>query len=246
MSPVVSDFFTTLLDLWVTGGPVVWILLGASVFSLAIVLLKLWQLAVLRPENVADIQRSLGHWRCHEHEAALAVLHDNGPVSRVVFTAMEGLLNGMPEETLKAELTRQANQVLSQLRGLLRPLEVVASLSPLLGLMGTVLGMIIAFQQMEAAGNQVNPAVLSGGIWQALLTTAVGLAVAIPTAAIHSWLDRKTERVADLLNDAVIQVFTLSAVKANQNEPETSVATENKLIATNPRMQKSEVESLVS
>ncbi|MEB3734988.1 MotA/TolQ/ExbB proton channel family protein [Halopseudomonas pachastrellae] len=68
--------------------------------------------------------------------------------------------------------------------------------------------MIVAFQNMEAAGSRVDPSVLSGGIWQALLTTAVGLAVAIPTVAVHSWLERRVERVAAAINDAVTQVFT--------------------------------------
>jgi biopolymer transport protein ExbB len=56
----------------------------------------------------------------------------------------------------------------------------------LLGLFGTVLGMVEAFRQLELAGSQVDPAVLSGGIWQALLTTAVGLAVAIPAVLAHN------------------------------------------------------------
>ncbi len=68
--------------------------------------------------------------------------------------------------------------------------------------------MILAFQQMELAGSQIDPSVLSGGIWQALLTTAVGLGVAIPAVVAHNWLDRKTERVAVLINDGVTQVFT--------------------------------------
>ena len=69
--------------------------------------------------------------------------------------------------------------------------------------------MIVAFQQMEAAGNQVDPSVLSGGIWQALLTTAVGLAVAIPVVTLHNWMERKVERVAALMNDTVTQIFTV-------------------------------------
>ena len=68
--------------------------------------------------------------------------------------------------------------------------------------------MIVAFQNMEAAGSRVDPSVLSGGIWQALLTTAVGLAVAIPVVAVHSWMERRVERIAASLNDAVTQVFT--------------------------------------
>ena len=61
---------------------------------------------------------------------------------------------------------------------------------------------------MAAAGNQVDPSVLSGGIWQALLTTAVGLTVAIPVVAAHTWLERKIERIAILMNDVVTQLFT--------------------------------------
>jgi biopolymer transport protein ExbB len=121
---------------------------------------------------------------------------------------MNGIVDRQDLPVLQDELSRQANNLIHQLRSFLRPLEVIASLSPLLGLMGTVLGMIVAFQQMEAAGSQVDPSVLSGGIWQALLTTAAGLAVAIPTAAAYSWLDRKVERISHQLNDVVTQVFT--------------------------------------
>ena len=58
-------------------------------------------------------------------------------------------------------------------------MEVVASISPLLGLFGTVLGMIKAFLNLEKAGSQIDPALLAGGIWEALLTTAFGLVVAV-------------------------------------------------------------------
>jgi len=105
-------------------------------------------------------------------------------------------------------LERQAAEVLESLRSWFRPLEVIASLAPLLGLFGTVLGMISAFQQLEQAGNRVNPAILSGGIWEALLTTAVGLAVAIPTVVALNWLERKVDRLAHDMNTIVTQVFT--------------------------------------
>lgn len=119
---------------------------------------------------------------------------------------MRGLTDNSVDKTLlKEELNRVATLKLEQLRSYLHPLEVIATLSPLLGLLGTVIGMIMAFQQMAAAGNQVDLSVLSGGIWQALLTTAVGLTVAIPVVAVHTWLERKIERVASLMNDVVTQ-----------------------------------------
>lgn len=190
------------------GGPVVWILMALSVFSLSIIFLKLWQFAVTKPESANDITASLNKWHNHDPAGAIKTLHPHRPVAKIIRYAMHGVTEQQNQALLQEELSRQANRLINQLRALLRPLEVIANLSPLLGLMGTVLGMIVAFQQMEAAGNSVNPSVLSGGIWQALLTTAVGLAVAIPVATIHSILERKVERVTMLLNDSVTQVFT--------------------------------------
>ncbi len=74
-----------------------------------------------------------------------------------------------------------------------RLLESVAQLAPLLGLFGTVLGMISAFQALQEAGAQVDPSILAGGIWVALLTTAVGLAVAMPTSVVLSWLEARMD-----------------------------------------------------
>ncbi len=190
------------------GGPVVWILLGFSVIALSILLLKIWQFALLRPESSPRLENSLELWRASRLDEALDGLKGRGPVNEVVSLAMAGLQTGGDTPRLRDELERVATLRLNQLRAFLRPLEVIAMLSPLLGLLGTVLGMIGAFQQMEAAGNQVDPSVLSGGIWQALLTTAVGIAVAIPVTLAHSWLERKTERVAALMSDAVTRVFT--------------------------------------
>lgn len=204
----ITSYLDQAIELAEIGGPVVWILIVASIFALGIVLVKLWQFAVLRTESLKDVNDSLGLWRERKVEAALQSLNDRRPISKIVRHAMEGVVEKKQREQLQDELRRQANELIHQLRSFLRPLEVIANLSPLLGLMGTVLGMIHAFQQMEAAGSQVDPSVLSGGIWQALLTTAAGLAVAIPTAAVHSWLDRKVERVTHAVNDVVTQVFT--------------------------------------
>jgi biopolymer transport protein ExbB len=121
---------------------------------------------------------------------------------------MKGIIDGDDEASLREELSRRAQSNIHQLRSYLKPLEIIAALSPLLGLLGTVLGMIAAFQQMEAAGSQVDPSILSGGIWQALLTTAAGISVAIPVLMAHNWMDRKVERIAHFYNDSVTRVFT--------------------------------------
>jgi biopolymer transport protein ExbB len=86
-------------------------------------------------------------------------------------------------------------------------LEVIAALSPLLGLFGTVLGMIKAFQKLELAGSNVDPSILSGGIWEALLTTAIGLAVAIPAVLLVNYFDRIIDRTRHQMEDAATQIF---------------------------------------
>lgn len=192
------------------GGPVVWILTGFSVIALAIVLIKLWQFMSTRPESAKHLKSVIRDWQKGDAAEAMVRLNPKRPVDELVLISIRGLTqHKMDLATLKEELDRVATLRLNQLRAYLRPLEVIATLSPLLGLLGTVLGMIIAFQQMEAAGNQVDPSVLSGGIWQALLTTAVGLAVAIPVVTVHNWMERKVERVAALMNDTVTQIFTV-------------------------------------
>ncbi len=194
-----------LLDI---GGPVVWILTVFSVFALSIVLFKLLQFAVLRPENLKKVKKSLELWKLEEHKSAMNILNEKHSISHIVHYAMNGLNKESNSELLKKQLEKKANELINQLHSYLRPLEVIANISPLLGLMGTVLGMILAFKQMELAGSEVDPSVLSGGIWQALLTTAVGLAVAIPAAIAHSWLERKVERISYAINDSVSEVFT--------------------------------------
>lgn len=216
-SGYVSNHAEQIIELIEIGGPVVWILILMSIFSLSIVLIKVWQFYLLRPESLKGVKSSLSLWKIQQHDVAVKSLSSSQPVSRIVLHAMQGITANKHRGQLQEELSHQANALINQLRSFLRPLEVIASLSPLLGLMGTVLGMIIAFQQMEAAGNQVDPSVLSGGIWQALLTTAAGLAVAIPVAAAHSWLDRKVERVSYAINDAVTQVFISHSYSDNND-----------------------------
>ncbi|MFT2098480.1 MotA/TolQ/ExbB proton channel family protein [Marinomonas sp. 2405UD66-6] len=203
-----------IIDFLQVGGPVVWILMVFSVVALTIVLLKLWQFSSLRAESLKTSQLALDDWRNGAREESLQKLDEKRPIDALVGYSMRAVLEAKSNvELIREEVERRAMNQLSLFRSFLRPLEIIATLSPLLGLLGTVLGMITAFQQMEGAGSQVDPSVLSGGIWQALLTTAVGLAVAIPVVTLQSWLERKVERIAHNMNDAVTQVFTSKEAK---------------------------------
>ncbi len=191
------------------GGPVVAVLLLMSFVALTIVVVKLLQFGWLRIGQRRPAVSALRYWRAGQPEQALAFVDGRrNPTAQVLLRAIQGRQSGLPEGKVREEVLRYGNDVLFQLRRGLRPLEVIGSLAPLLGLLGTVLGMIKAFQQLEAAGNQVNPAILSGGIWEALLTTAVGLCVAIPVVALLNWLERRVDHLAHDMDNLVTQVFT--------------------------------------
>jgi biopolymer transport protein ExbB len=123
-------------------------------------------------------------------------------------------------EIAREEVLRVATNQLDAVRTHLKLIEVIATLSPLLGLLGTVFGMIEAFKRLEAAGTAVDPAILSGGIWEALLTTAMGLSVAIPAVFILNWFEQRIARFQLAMEDAMTQVFTSRAMKASSKNAE--------------------------
>ena len=199
-----------LAELADAGGPVIVVLTALSVVALAIVLFKLHQFARLGLWRRRATAQALSLWHAGRPEQALAGLHSvPHPAARPLAVAMDARAHGCSDERLlREEVERVAGAELDELRSYVPALELIAVISPLLGLFGTVLGMIEAFQQLEHAGGGADPAVLSGGIWEALLTTAAGLAVAIPaTFAVH-WLDRTIDRTTRDMEDAVTQVFT--------------------------------------
>ncbi|MDX1606671.1 MAG: MotA/TolQ/ExbB proton channel family protein [Candidatus Competibacterales bacterium] len=192
------------------GGPVLEILIGLSVVALTVTLLKLYQFACLRVWSDAGVEAALRCWQAHRADEALAILaRQHHPVARVLAATMDWLRRpGADEARIREETERIANGWLETLRRYLRVLEVIGSLSPLLGLLGTVLGMIDAFQQVQLAGSRLDPTLLAGGIWEALLTTAAGLTVAIPAVVVLHALEHAVERLGHRLEDAVTRVFT--------------------------------------
>lgn len=204
--------FERLTEWMQLGGPVLLILLVMSVIALAIILLKSYQFIAMGVSDTSFVDPALKYYRAGHYEEALRILaRRRSPVARVMDVAIVGhAREDIDEGLVREEVHRVATEHLENMRSLLRGLEVIGTLSPLLGLLGTVLGMIEAFQQLEQAGNRVDPAVLSGGIWEALLTTAAGLVVAIPALMMLNWFERVVQRVSHAIEDAATQVFTWS------------------------------------
>lgn len=208
-----------LLQFLGAGGPVVAILIVMSVLALTIVVAKLWQFRAARVADRRTAREALTLYQAGRvREAVTRAERSPNPVAQALGRALRGVRRGLPEARVREEVMRYGAEALEGLRSWFRALEVIGSLAPLLGLFGTVLGMIEAFRQLERAGNQVNPAVLSGGIWEALLTTAVGLAVAIPVVAALSWLERRVERLAHDTDNLVTRVFTEDLSTAVEDE----------------------------
>ncbi|MBT3308475.1 MAG: MotA/TolQ/ExbB proton channel family protein [Gammaproteobacteria bacterium] len=193
------------------GGMVAIILLALSVFGLAILLLKLYHFQArgvlfssrkLVDKTVNKIERG-------EVELAVRALvkKRKDPVAAVMVKAIKLCeakeMDGIAKEELESEGRAQLEHLTSYIRGL----DAVAHLSPLLGLLGTVLGMIQAFMQLEGAGVRVDVTMLAGGIWEALITTAFGLAIAIPALAMVNWLEGIVERVRQDMGDAVTRTL---------------------------------------
>ncbi|EKV32274.1 Ferric siderophore transport system, biopolymer transport protein ExbB [Caenispirillum salinarum AK4] len=199
-----------LLEIVQAGGPIMLVLAVLSAVTLIVVLAKLAQFAHRRLWARRAVDRALELWHAGRVDEAPPVLEaERTPVAEVLLVALRTRLDPhMTPAQAREEAARIAGLHLDQLGRGLRLLAVIASLSPLLGLLGTVIGMIGAFQALETAGSKVDPSILSGGIWVALLTTAAGLVVAIPAAAAHQWLEGMVERTGRTMEDAATQVFT--------------------------------------
>ena len=205
------------------GGPVAAILAALSVAALGIILAKLWQFRTARIGDLRLAREAIALHRSGNTPGALALARSSSnPAAGALAHALHGQERGIAEDAVREEVERYGNDVLEALRVGFRPLEIIASLSPLLGLFGTVLGMIEAFREFERGGIQVNPAALSGGIWEALLTTALGLGVAIPVVAALGWLERRVERLAHEMGSIVTRAFTVDL--SGHDEEEVRVA----------------------
>lgn len=217
-----SNPITLALDLFEVGGPVVMILVALSVIALTITFVKIWQFRTLKADPATVNKAIQLHRSSRSHDALSLLQGSNHPVANTVAVAINGTLTPTLSEALvREEVFRFGSEKIEQLKLQFRTLEVIASISPLLGLFGTVLGMIQAFRQLALAGSQVDPAILSDGIWVALLTTAVGLAVAIPVVIILNWLERIVERTSHAMENAVTQVFTLDLTSSSEPVHET-------------------------
>ncbi len=204
-----------MFELVKAGGWVMWPIMACSIAALAIIGERFWSLQkkyVSPPNLVAQIQQWLE--RKQLDQARITLLQQSSPLGRVLAA---GLINrDHKREIVKESIEDAGRHVVPELDRYLNSLGTIASISPFLGLLGTVLGMIEMFAGISAAGVG-DPAVVAGGIAQALLTTAAGLGVAIPSVMFYRYF---RARVNELLVDMEQQAIRLIEILHGEREPE--------------------------
>ncbi|WP_158964338.1 MotA/TolQ/ExbB proton channel family protein [Chachezhania sediminis] len=212
MNPVtfVTDAVVGLYDL---GGPVVLVLFVVSIVTAAVVIYKLWQFRAAGVGRHTHVTAAVEAWDAGDRVRAYTLAEaSRGYLGPVVLRALDQAASGdLAADRADAEAEARFGKLESGL-GLL---DIIAQLAPLMGLFGTVLGMIDAFRTLQGAGNSVDPSMLAGGIWVALLTTAAGLAVAMPTSLLLTWLDARLRRDRVLANRLLRTVFAPASAETN-------------------------------
>lgn len=202
-------------DLFAKGGVLVVPIIFCSVLALAIFVERFIRFAILRKRGLNVDERVARNLAENDAQSALRAATDSrSPMGRILAQAMDVM--GQDRETLETVLVHAIEEEVRELSRYLQALATIANIAPLLGLLGTVIGMIKAFMVIQEMGGKVNAAVLAGGIWEAMLTTALGLAVALPTMVAHSYLIGQVDRYEARLQAGTVRfVKTLGGLRRN-------------------------------
>ncbi|MBF0470115.1 MAG: MotA/TolQ/ExbB proton channel family protein [Gammaproteobacteria bacterium] len=196
-----------MIDLVIAGGWLMLPILLCSILALAIVLDRFW---VLRQQRVAPLKLGEGLWKLHQsgqlNAQQIQRVSQDSPLGRILAS---GLINMHHErEVIKEVLEETGRQVVIELERYLNTLGTIASITPLLGLLGTVIGMIKVFAAITEFGVG-NPTILAGGISEALLTTAAGLAVAIPSLIFYRHFRRRVDLLVLKMEEEALKLVEL-------------------------------------
>ena len=193
------DTIQSSLSLVSKGGLIMVPIVLCSIIALTIIIERLYYFRKSQedPETIFGALKQL--LDDEEHPKALELCKNSpGPVGRLMEAGVHH--KDTPTWKLEEKLSVTAQEEINKLNKNVRALEVIATISPLMGLLGTVIGMVQAFNKVAEYSGQVDPSILAGGIWEALLTTAAGLTVAIPATVMLHYFDRKIEKVSFLLS----------------------------------------------
>ncbi len=205
-----------MISVIVKGGIMMWPIVLCSVIALAIVIerfIRFAQVSIDSRKFISDIISLVEKGRIQD---ALSIAEQTpGPIAMVVKAGLRRY--GRSKEEIDEAMRDASIYEIPKLEKNLTGLATIAHISPLMGLLGTVLGMVHTFQVVQAKAttfSPVNPADLAGGIWEALLTTAAGLFVAIPTyVAYNYFVSRVNNIIVEMERCAVELLMVLGGEK---------------------------------
>lgn len=216
------------------GGPVMIVLIvialiGAVTFLYLILFGAFYAPRFTRPlqKLVDQWQRSPADTKVGNVQNSAGLLGRTNPLMHLLVNTMSACQSNPNTTAIRETAVRDAQSSLEPFEAPLKIIEVIAALAPLLGLLGTVMGMMEAFSAMAATEGRANASQLSGGIYEALTTTAAGLVVAIPFAALAAWIEFRLRRIHKTINSTLVSVFSVLpvtelAVALDNTEPQSA------------------------
>ena len=202
-----------MLELVTAGGWLMVFILLSSVVAAAICIERLY---TLNPKKIAPPHLLASVWKqlkAGEMDAnRLRVLRQSSPLGRILAAGLGNAYHG--RDVMKESIQEAASHVIHELERYLNTLGTIAAVAPLLGLLGTVVGMIKVFAEIMAQGTG-NASALAGGISEALITTAAGLSVAIPALIMHRYLTGRIDAIVVELEQETIKL--VDALHSEEN-----------------------------
>ncbi|MBA7677134.1 Biopolymer transport protein ExbB [subsurface metagenome] len=202
-----------MFNIIIKGGVLMWPILLCSIIALAIILERLYHFYRIRiniPEFFSSIR---GLLRKEKVQDALDLCQKTpAPVARVLTC---GIQNHKEDPTVQEKaISRVGSWEVRGLEKHLRGLATIGNITPLIGLLGTVVGMIKAFTKIQELGGRVDASVLAGGIWEALLTTAAGLTVAIPTLVAYHYFEGRIDNMSSWMKEVASELLEFLGTKS--------------------------------
>jgi biopolymer transport protein ExbB len=181
-------------ELFLRGGPVMWPLLACSILGLALILDRGLALFTRHKSFPRFVERLEPLGRSGQWDKMVQRAQGTSPYDWIVRTF--AVQRQRPSAERLDILQREGSLALAPLETRLRWLSMLGQLAPMLGLLGTVTGLVEAFHQVERLGGQVQPSDLASGIWEALLTTIFGLVIALPCLTAHHFFEGRIEALS--------------------------------------------------
>ena len=215
-----------MLDFLLKGGFFIWPILLSSLIATAIILERLYHFHRAKltiPNFLTQAKKLLLDGKLEEAEKLCR--EQRGPIAHILAISIHVHRRSLKEK--EEIIARAGSRSLRRLEKNLRALGIIGHISPLLGLLGTVTGLIKCFMRIQELGGRVDASVLAGGIWEALITTAAGLSVAIPAIVFYHYFEGKVDDFSSQMKDTVQSLAEWLGIKESGMAGETIIPQED-------------------